>query len=237
MLGIALLTLVCMITYTVEIVFGLAGTILMVSIMSFFYDAKLLVIYSLLPQITVASIGLWRSPKSVDPRFWAGMVAFAALGAVAGLYLFYYFPPQVFHLLLALAITSFGVYMVLSPRGFRIPPLLARVLDVLAGASQALFGISGPIAMTRLLGTFDDKLVVRNYALAFFLATNLYRLAGYLLNATIDGEVLQMMAISAPFIIITLWYSNHLHFKVNPVVFRRVISWLILGGGISMLVH
>ncbi len=226
-----------MVTYTVEIVFGLAGTILMISIMSFLIDAKTLVIYSLLPQIMVASIGLWRSPRSVDIRVWAKMVAFAALGAVAGLYLFYMFSADAFQVLLASAITIFGIYMVFSPRIFRIPHHMARLLDILAGASQAMFGISGPIAMTRLMGTFEDKLVIRNYALAFFLATNLFRLGGYLKNGTISGEIYRMMAISAPFIFITLWYSNHLHFKVNPQTFRRVVSWLILGGGLSMLLH
>ena len=236
-LGIALLTLVCMVTYTVEIVFGLAGTILMVSIMSFFYDAKLLVIYSLLPQIMVATIGLWRSPRSVEFGYWLKMVAFAALGAVAGLYLFNYFSDAAFSVLLASAITAFGLYMVISPKTFRIPNAVARLLDVLAGASQALFGISGPIAMTRLLGTFDDKLVVRNYALAFFLTTNIFRLAGYLLNDTITPEIYWMMLVSAPLIFITLWYSNHLHFKVPQQTFRRVVSWLILGGGLSMLLH
>ncbi|HLC44507.1 MAG TPA: hypothetical protein VJK50_01555, partial [Patescibacteria group bacterium] len=56
------LTLICTLTYTFEIVFGLAGTILMLPLLSFLYDAKTLVIYSVLPQILVAVIGLVRSP-------------------------------------------------------------------------------------------------------------------------------------------------------------------------------
>ena len=54
MLPLALLTLVCVVTYTFEIVFGIAGTIMMLALMSFFYDARTLVIYSVLPQILVA---------------------------------------------------------------------------------------------------------------------------------------------------------------------------------------
>ncbi len=50
--------------------------------------------------------------------------------------------------------------------------MLARSLDTLVGASQALFSISGPIAMTRMLATWQDKAVVHNYAPAFFLALN-----------------------------------------------------------------
>ena len=77
MLPLTLLTLVCVITYTIEITFGLAGTILMLMVLSFVFDTKTLVIYSILPQILVGSIGLIRSPKTVQPRVLAGMLAFA----------------------------------------------------------------------------------------------------------------------------------------------------------------
>ena len=64
---ILILTIVCVVTYTFEITFGLAGTILMVVVMSHFYDTQTLVIYSILPQILVGTIGLIRSPKNVSP--------------------------------------------------------------------------------------------------------------------------------------------------------------------------
>ncbi len=231
---IALLTVVCAITYTFEIVFGLAGTIMMLTVMSLLMDTKTLVIYSVMPQIMVATIGLVRSPKTVRMPVLARMLGFAVLGACVGLYLFYYFTTSIFEVLLASAITLFGLYLVLAPRQLRISPVSAHALDTVAGASQALFGISGPVAMTRLLSTFDEKIVVRNYALAFFLAMNLFRLGGYLVNQTITPEVGKMMLVSAPVLLATLWYSNHLHFKVNETLFRRVVSWIILLGGLSL---
>ena len=153
MLPIAILTIVCALTYTFEIVFGLAGTILMLPLLSFLYDTKTLVIYSVLPQILVAVIGLARSPKKVDKQFMAGMLFFAGLGAIAGFALFYYFSASVFHLLLASAITAVGLFLVIAPQRAKFNSAGMRVLDTLAGTSQALFGISGPIAMTRLLAT------------------------------------------------------------------------------------
>ncbi len=44
-------------------------------------------------------------------------------------------------------------------------------------------------------------------------------------------------ALSAPFLLAALWFSNHLHFKVNENLFRRVVSWIILIGGISLFYH
>ncbi len=162
------------------------------------------------------------------------MLAFAALGTIAGLFLFYWFPATVFQQLLASVITLFGVYLVMVPGLRRLGRMGARTLDFLAGVSQALFGISGPIAMTRLLATFDEKTVVRNYALAFFLALNVLRAAGYIGQHTITPEIGHMMLVSAPFLVVGLWFSNYLHFKVNERVFRRVVAWIILVAGASL---
>ena len=178
MLALTALTIVCILTYTFEIVFGLAGTVVLLTALTWLYDAKTLVIYSAMPQILVAGIGLLRSPRTVRLDILAGMLVFAGMGAVVGLYLFYQFPLPLFQTLLAATITVFGTYLVVAPNRFRLTPALARALDTLAGFSAALFGISGPITLTRLLATYADKTVVRNYALAFFLSMNLFRVGG-----------------------------------------------------------
>lgn len=233
-MSLVLLTLVAVLTYTFEIVFGLAGTILLLTALTWLYDAKTLVIYSTLPQILVATIGLLRSPRTVRLEVLAGMIGFAVLGGVVGLVLFELFSVTVFQLLLAATVTLSGTYMVAAPGRLKLTPPLARSLDTLAGFSQALFGISGPVAMTRIMATFDDKTTVRNYALAFFLALNLFRAGGYVANGTFTPAILEMMMWSAPFLVAALWFGNHLHFRVNEQWFRRVVAWVILIGGVSL---
>ena len=234
MSALIILTLVCALTYTFEIVFGLAGTILMLPLLSFLYDAKALVIYSVLPQILVASIGLVRSPKKADRQFMAGMLFFAGLGAIAGFALFYYLPVSAFQVLLAAAITAAGLFLVIAPHRAKFNPAGMRVMDTFAGTSQALFGISGPIAMTRLLATWRDKNTVRHYAFAFFLAMNGLRAIEYTLHGTYTEQILWMMTVSAPFLAVTLWFSNQLHLHINERMFRKVVSWMILVGGLSL---
>src|SRR3989344_4072002 len=232
MLPLIVLTIVCTLTYTFEIVFGLAGTISMLPLLSFLYDTKTLVIYSVLPQILVAAIGLIRSPKKVDGKFMVGMLSFSGLGAIAGFALFYYFSASVFQMLLASAITAAGLFLVIAPHRAKFNPAGMRVMDTLAGTSQALFGISGPIAMTRLLATWRDKNTVRHYAFAFFLAMNGLRATEYAIHGTYTDEILWMMAVSAPFLAVTLWFSNQLHLHINEQAFRQVVSWMILIGGL-----
>jgi uncharacterized membrane protein YfcA len=234
MSALIILIIVCALTYTFEIVFGLAGTILMLPLLSFLYDTKTLVIYSVLPQILVAVIGLVRSPKKVDRQFMAGMLFFAGLGAIAGFTLFYTLSASVFQVLLASAITAAGLFLVIAPHRAKFNPAGMRVMDTLAGTSQALFGISGPIAMTRLLATYRDKNTVRHYAFAFFLAMNGLRAIEYTIHGTYTGEILWMMAVSAPFLAVTLWFSNQLHLHINEQMFRKVVAWMILVGGLSL---
>ena len=164
----------------------------------------------------------------------AGMLLFAGFGAIAGFVLFYYFSASVFQTLLATAITATGLFLVIAPHRTKFNPFGMRAMDTLAGTSQALFGISGPIAMTRLLATFPEKNTVRHYAFAFFLAMNGLRAVEYLFHGTYTGEILWMMLVSGPFLAIALWFSNQLHLHVNERAFRRVVSWIILLGGISL---
>jgi len=234
MSALVVLTIVCALTYSFEIIFGLAGTVMMLPLLVWFYDSKTLVIYSVLPQILVAGIGLARSPKTVEWRFVAGMMAFAASGALAGLALFHFLPLDLFRQLLATMITLAGVYLVAAPHRLRLHPITARVLDTLGGVSQGLFGISGPIAMTRLLATFDNKTVVRNYAFAFFLPLNSVRALGYVVQQAYTARIVEMMLFSAPFLVLTLWFANRLHFHVREAHFRRVVAWFVLLGGLSL---
>ena len=234
MAALIILTIVCALTYTFEIVFGLAGTILMLPLLSFLYPAKTLVVYSVLPQILVAVIGLVRSPKKIDRNFLAGMLLFAFAGAVVGFTLFYNVSSETFRILLAMAITATGLFLVIAPHRAKFNPAGLRVMDTLAGTSQALFGISGPIAMTRLLATYRDKNTVRHYAFAFFLSMNGLRASEYVLHGTYTDEILWMMLVSAPFLAVTLWFSNQLHLRINEQVFRKVVAWMILLGGLSL---
>lgn len=231
----ALLITVCALTYSFEIVFGLAGTIMMLPIMGFFIDGKTLVIYSLLPQVLTTTIALSRSYKKSNLRIFFSMLALAAVGGAIGGYFFVQIPQETFRRMLAVVIVLAGIFLIVSPN-FRINKTGNRILDFSAGLSHALFGISGPIVMTRLLGTFEDKTLIRNNALMFFCGLNIIRAVYYFTNGSITPDIQKMFLISAPFLIPTLFFAERLHFKINDVIFKRVVAWIILFSGIVYLI-
>ena len=63
---------------------------------------------------------------------------------------------------------------------------------------------------------------------------NCLRAVEYLIHGTYTAEIMEMMVFSAPFLAITLWFSNQLHLRINEQVFRRVVSWMILFGGLTL---
>jgi uncharacterized membrane protein YfcA len=225
------LIIVCSLTYSFEIIFGLAGTIIMMPILGFVFESKTLVIYSLLPQMLVTTIALSKSYRKVNIKEWAVMLVSATIGAIAGSWLFTSIPNDIFKRMLAVIITLSGIYMVISP-GYKAGKNARRVMDFIAGLSHSLFGISGPIVMTRLMGTFEDKTVIRNGALLFFFSQNIIRVINCLINDLFTPEIWKMYAVSAPFLCIVLFFSDRLHFKISNQKFKKLVSWVILFSGI-----
>lgn len=232
---IALLIFICALTYSFEIVFGLAGTIMMMPIMGFFMGSKTLVVYSLLPQILTTTIALSRSYKKTNIQVFLSMFAMAAVGGLIGGYFFVRIPHEIFQRLLATVIVLAGIFLVISPN-FKINKTGNRILDFLAGLSHSFFGISGPFVMTRLLGTFEDKTIIRNNALMFFCGLNCIRAGYYFSNGSFTPDIRQMYLISVIFLVPVLFFAEKLHFKVNDRVFKKVVAWIILFSGMIYLI-
>jgi len=229
-----LLVAVCALTYSFEIVFGLAGTVLMLPLLGFFFDSKTLVVYSLLPQLLVASIALAHSHRKLDLKLLLSMLALAALGSILGGFFFAQIPQPIFRRMLGVVIVLAGLFLLLSPH-FRLGKAGQRVLDFAAGVSHALFGISGPIVMTRMLGTLTDKTVIRNNALCFFSGLNCIRAGYYFANGAITPQIQKMFLVSFFFLIPVLLFAQRLHFKLDDTLFKRVVAWVILCCGIIYL--
>ena len=106
-----LLIVVCSITYSLEVVFGLAGTVIMIAILNFAFPSKTLVIYSLLPQILVGSTVLLKSfgTGQFSKIELIKMLSSALAGAIVGSYLFALVPNQLFTQILSVVIIIIGI--------------------------------------------------------------------------------------------------------------------------------
>lgn len=223
--------------YSFEMIYGFAGTILMLPLLSFIFPTKSLVIFSLLPSFIIFTIAALKSPKVIDLKFFAKILFFALIGGIAGIFLFKNLSSFAFDMSIALVIIVMGFYQTFLAKRFVLHPVALRFLDTFAGLSQALFGISGPIIMTRLLATFDNKTVIRNYALSFFFSLNVVRGISYFINGEFNAEILNMMYWSFLPLALVLYFANKLHFKSSDKNFKKVASWAVLASGFILLVR
>ena len=233
-----LLIVVCSITYSLEVVFGLAGTVIMIAILNFAFPSKTLVIYSLLPQILVGSTVLLKSfgTGQFSKIELIKMLSSALAGAIVGSYLFALVPNQLFTQVLSVVIIIVGIYLVVSP-SFNIHKRFRLILDLSAGISHALFGISGPIVMTRLMGTFQDKTIIRNNALLFYFGLNMIRMINYISNKMISPDIWKLYLYSAPVLIPVLFFAEKLHSRISDIKFKKIVAWLILVSGVIYFIR
>lgn len=232
---LALLTLICCVTFSFEIVFGLAGTVLMMPVATLLYDPKTLVVFSLLPQLTTSSVALATSHRQVDWKSVLQMVLFASVGALIGVWVFQIISSELLKKILGLSIAGAGVFMLISPR-LKLSLTFQKLLDVSAGFFHAMIGISGPIVATRLVGSVEDKTSIRNQLLTFFLLINILRLVAYVVTDRISPEILKLWLVGGPFIILAVIFSNRFHYRVPNVAFKKVITFAIILSGIVLLI-
>lgn len=220
------LVIVCSLTYSFEIIFGLAGTIMMLPVLGFFFESKTLVIYSILPQLLVGGIALLKSFDKLNIKALVTILAPAAAGGILGGYFFINIPLDIFKYLLSAIIIMAGIFMIITP-AITIGKPLRHIMDFSAGLCHVLFSISGPIVMTRLLATFEDKTVIRNLSLGVFFSLNLIRVVNYAIHDSITPQIRQMFLVSAPVLIPILFFADRLHFKLNDTAFKKSVAWII----------
>lgn len=231
---ISILIFVCSITYSIQMIFGIGGTILMIPALSFFFDVKTLIIYSILPQILVAGIALIKSHKQIDRKELLRMFIVVSCGVIIGSIFFKKIPYSYYHILLALIIITAGLFMIFSPE-FKIGKKRKWLLDFLSGFFHSVFAISGPIIMTRLMATYRNKTKIRNSACAFYIGVNIFRGFNYTIHHSINFKIWKMILVSSPFLLVVFVFADKLHYKIKDEVFKKYLAWIILISGVFLL--
>lgn len=237
MTTIVILTLAACAAYSFEVVFGLAGTVLLIAGLGFYVDPRFLVVYSLMPQVSGQLIALVATPIRLDRKVLLQFGFSASLGAALGFWLFGELVGAAFMYVLAGVIIASGVFMVLSPSNIRLYLPMKLGLDFISGVGGVLYGISGPTVATRMMATFEDKTAIRNHSFVIFLFFNLARLLTYFYNHSFTEEVVTAYLASAPFVIAAQLLANRVHLRVNQALFRKVVALMVLLGGILLLLR
>ncbi len=161
------------------------------------------------------------------------------IGAPLGVWLLDYADPKIFRIGVGLFLLVYSSFMLLAKP---MTPVRAggRVADggigFVGGVMGGLAGLSGavPTAWCMLRGWAKD--VSRSVYQPFNAAVQAMAMITVLGAGTLTREVLDYILVSVPAMALGVWLGLKAYSRVSEVQFRRLVLWLLLASGISLVV-
>ena len=220
--------------YFFESVFGIAGTIIWLSVMSFFVDIKPLIFLGFLTGLSAAFSIFLSGRKDFSFLKWKKMVLFAFPTALLGAFMIDSFSPDIL-------LKVFGVFLVgagffsLFPRLFHLNIWGERFFLLLGGWIQGLFGTGGPLVVVAMKRNFLHKSEMRATLAAFFLFFQALRGGQYYVQGSFDFFLLLPFWWIPPLIFIAVFLGLRVHISISEEIFQKGVSLLIIFSGIFFL--
>lgn len=167
------------------------------------------------------------------------LLPFGILGVVGGTFLLLNLPRTPLLVTLGLFVLAFGIRSALNVQGTRrASRWWAAPAGLLGGTVSALFGTGGPPYVIYLNHRLRDKGELRATFSLLFLIEGGSRIVTFLLaGLLLDMQVLFAILAALPLVALGLWLGNHVHLGLTAERMQRVIGFLLIVSGVSLLVR
>ncbi|MFO7654044.1 MAG: sulfite exporter TauE/SafE family protein [Candidatus Krumholzibacteriia bacterium] len=165
----------------------------------------------------------------------AGVVAGIPLGTI----LLRAIEPVFLLSLLGGVLVAVGALFLALPRRGRSdwPSWTAPPVGLAAGVLTGLFGTGGPPLIVYYHLTGLGKAAFRGQLMALFLLMTLVRVPSYVVGGLVTGPRLMSGLALLPAVAIGAWLGHRVHVTIGEVVFRRLVSVLLLCMGALLLLR
>lgn len=241
---IILLPLIAFAAFFVKAISGFGPAIVVVALGSLIIPPQAVIPVSSLLDATAGAILFAMDPVRGKSRFWVPLGLAITAGSVVGGYFLTLISPDVFRLLLAVAIILLGAWFFAGRIRKGSQPLETEVPDhftsgdMLACGSGGLMGgflgISGPPLLWHF-GRRFAKAPLRQILIPVFLVAALARASTYAVTGALVGSTLLAFAISLPGLLLGIWAGNRLFVTISERTFSRVIGAVIAAVGVRLL--
>lgn len=235
---LVLVPVVVLAAYTMLGLTGFGSTMISVPILAHFLPISYLVpLMAVIDCISAASVVRKGGHQNVSRRELKLLVPWMFGGFVIGLTVLVGAPDRYLRVALGLFAMAVGIHGILNPRmGAAISALWSVPAGLVGGVAASLFGAGGPIYAVYFSGRLRDKAQIRSsasmlIAISAFSRTVLYALGGLILHATIAVGVV----VCAPFVWLGLRLGTRIHVSLSQEQMRRVIGFVLLAAGLSLL--
>jgi len=235
------LGLIIFFSYSIQAMTGFGSIVLAITFGSFFYPIKSILPILVLLDLTlnlyivfkygkIAKLGLLL--KTVLPLIIAG--------AVVGLSILHSFAVKS-KFLLGLLVTFIAIFELVnfyrnsekSP-GY-IKPGIANAFLFTAGIVEGMYASGGPLVVYVLNKLAIGKSVFRSTLALLWVFMDIFLIAGYLFIHMVGYKSLITAAYLLPVVVASLIVGEFLHFHVNEKKFRVIVLYILLIGGLSII--
>ena len=148
-------------------------------------------------------------------------------------------PEDTLKWILAGFMVAVGIHGIIR-QGLRYAPpkemTLARRLMLsafvpMSGVIQGAFGTGGPLLVIYATRAIPDKSAFRGTLCVVWIVTNAALIGRFAVNGALTPDVLRLVAICLPFVLAGMFLGNRSHYRVNEVMFRRVVYGVLTASG------
>jgi uncharacterized membrane protein YfcA len=196
--------------------------------------AFLIVACSLLPQ----AFSIWKLRDALSWRRLAPFVVGGVVGVPLGTMLLSYINPSHVRLGIGALLVIFSIYNLAKPDLRKVPGGVSADVGVgfFNGLLGGLTGLGGIIVTVwcQLRGWPKD--VQRTVFQPIILVSGIFTVASFTAAGAATPETLKLLLLGVPVMLAGVWFGLKLYGKLDEVVFRKVVLWLLLLSGLSLIV-
>lgn len=230
-----LIAVIFCLSYGIESVFGLGGSVLAVALLSLFLDIKLVTPLTIFSGIIASIFVLSSDLKSFDKKMFGKIMLFALPGVIIGALFLKEFSTDLVVSIFAWFLILYAAWTILSP-AFRVGDFFKPIGNFCAGIIGGMFGGPGPMIVVTMKDAFANKSVMRATLAGIFIAIHAIRMPFYMANGLLDYAMIRSFAWIVIPLSLTIWLGHKIHVKISKKVFDLGISILLGGIGIWFLI-
>ena len=220
--------------FGIESIFGFAGTIISLAILSFFFDIKEMIMLEIFAG-SIASIFIFLSDrKSFNAKVYGKILLFGIPGIILGTFFLKNFSSEIIIYIFAGFLLAFSGWTIWSPK-FHIPQILKPFVNFIGGTFGGILGTPGPFFIVAMKEVFGGKSKMRTTLAALFLTLNILRTPLYIKDGILDfDKIIPFWWMIFP-LSISIWLGHKIHVKISERAFQIGVSVLLGIVGILFL--
>jgi uncharacterized protein len=196
--------------------------------------ATLIVLYALLTQ----GYSMWKLQHALDWRRLAPFVISGVIGVPIGTLLLTWIDPGHMRIAIGVLLVIFSTYNLTRPA---FKPVQAGVpadigIGFFNGVLGGLTGLGGIIVTVWCQLRAWPKDVQRSIFQPVILAAGIMSVASFAAAGAVTVDTLKLYMLGIPTMLLGLWVGFKLYGKLDDAAFRKVVLWLLLVSGCSLVV-